>query len=117
MAYDTFTPAKKPSIGSGANHEASILEAKFEGYSQRAASGINNIQSDFPFVWSNCTSTDAAAMVSFFQGKAGYIPFWYTPPNYASAWLFICKKWSDPWASGNLYNVSATFERVFDLDA
>lgn len=115
MTIQTFSPAKKPSIGSGANHEAAILEAKFEGYSQRAANGINNIYSELPLIWTNCSPSEASAIVSFFVDRGGYEAFWYTPPGYAAAWVFVCKKWSDPWSNGNRYNVSATLERVFDV--
>jgi len=115
MTIQTFTPAKAPSIGSSANHEASILEAKFEGYSQRAANGINNIESELPLVWSNCSATEASDIVAFFVARAGYESFWYTPPDYAAPWLFVCKKWSNPWSNGHRFNVSATLERVFDV--
>lgn len=116
MTTQTFTPAKKPSIGSGANHEAAILEAKFgEGYSQRAGDGINNIRSDFPLVWTNASPSEAENIVSFFRARGGHESFWYTLPGYDDPWLFVCKKWSDPWATGNRYNVSATLERVFDV--
>ena len=112
----TFTPAYAPELGSSDNSKYRILEAKFgDGYTQAAGDGINTKEQTIQLVWSDLSVTDVDAIIAFFDTQGGYTAFDYTLPNDSSALKFKCKQYKKSWAKGNLQNINATLERVYDL--
>ena len=101
------------SYSSPAKLKPAILEAKFgDGYSQRAANGLNTLLE----VWSIQASplkdaTEADPFEAFLRTQGGVIAFQWTTPFNRTA-LFICKDWQrTPIASG-VSSINATFEEV-----
>lgn len=109
-----------PSVGisysSKADNACRVLRTDFgDGYSQRAADGINSLKESWTLVWEKISSTNYGTLISFFEGKAGYIAFTWTPPGESTSKTWICQKWSKEPAEVNYYNITAELERVFDI--
>jgi len=90
-----------------------ILEAKFgDGYSQRAANGLNAVLE----VW-NVQATplknasEANAFEAFLRAQGGVIAFQWTTPFNLTA-LFICKDWQRTPLAAGISSITATFEEV-----
>ena len=113
---DTFpvTPARWS--GSPGAYEARVLRSQFgDGYTQRAADGINSIAVKWSMSWRNLTQTEKAAIQTFLETKAGATVFYWTPPRESTPLLWTCKSWSCTPVPGLLWNISAEFIREFDI--
>ncbi|MCY3591624.1 MAG: phage tail protein [Acidobacteria bacterium] len=114
-------PTKKLSLavssGSGVRHQVRVLEKKLgDGYTQRAAEGLNSVTLKYEAVWTGLTLKAAADLIKFFQARAGTEPFIATelpPPLEDKKW--VCKDWSEEWVSAERRNVRAMFEEDFSL--
>ena len=116
MTIQTFTPPSDPDVSASGSHKFRILKAQFgDAYSQRAADGINPLESDYSFAWTLESVTDVATMKAFFDARGGYEAFLYTIPNAVAATKFTCEQYSEIWEEGALKGLSATFKRVYDL--
>lgn len=112
---DTFSPPRTPSVDSEKSVKPKVIRADFgDGYSQRAGDGLNAIRKNYKFMWDALTNAEATELEEFFEAKAGYIAFWYTPPLESTALPFICTEWNKTYGEAT-YKVSATFERVYDI--
>jgi phage-related protein len=60
------------------------------------------------------TEAEADAIDSFFTTEKGVTYFNWTPPQ-GSAGKWICRSWNLSLVDIDCYNISATFEEVFDL--
>lgn len=95
--------------------EPKVFIASFgDGYSQRAARGINNIAIKVDLVWSFEDLTNADALLAFFRARNGAESFDYQLPQEDSARTWICPKWNNDTVAAGVYTVSATFQEVFD---
>ncbi len=105
------------SAGSGVRHQVRVLEKKLgDGYTQRAADGLNNVALKYEAVWAGLTSTEAEALVEFFQGRAGIEPFKVEKlPLPLNEKKWVCKNWSEEWVSAERRNVRAMLEEDFSL--
>lgn len=109
-------PSISPEYGTEMKMKARVLEMKFgDGYSQRAADGINPQETTFPLVFNNLSSSDANTILTFLEARGGYDAFSWTPPRTTTSLKWICREWSWKPEAGDLVTISATFERVFDL--
>lgn len=116
MTIQTFTPPSAPDVGASGNHKFRILKAQFgDAYSQRAADGINPLDSDYNFSWTLESEADVATMKTFMDARGGHEAFLYTIPNAASSSKFTCEQYSEIWEDGALKGFSATLKRVYDL--
>lgn len=93
------------------------LSAQFgDGYSQRAADGLNSIVDSWQIVYSTVTATEANTIRSFCDSVGNWDSFTWTAPGEASS-----KKWriksdvQESSVSGNLFSISFEIEQVFDL--
>lgn len=112
----TFNPPLRPEIGSNDNSKFRVLEASFgDGYTQSAGDGINTKEQTIQLQWTRLSVTNADAIRAFFDGLGGYQSFDYTLPNDSTALKFKCKQYNRTWGDGNLQNITATLERVYDL--
>ena len=105
-----------PSNSSRPKNTARVLRNDFgEGYGQRGADGINNIDTTWDMKFEVITSTQADTLEAFFISKGGYIAFLWLPPKKTGTWKWTCKEWDrDPDVCG-LTNMTGTFKREFDL--
>jgi phage-related protein len=106
--------APTPGSTSG-SQEPRLLESQFgDGYSQRAADGLNNQPYSLSLTWENVTSTQATTLLDFFRAKGGVTPFLFTPPLSATEKQWLCKKWDWSYSAATL-SVTATFNESFDI--
>lgn len=113
---DTFPDISPSFDGSSRSTSARVLKASFgNGYSQRAADGLNNLNQTIPLVWTYITEDEKNTIVDFLSSKLGAGSFYFTFKGDSEASLVVCEKWSETPVSGPWWTVSATFEKVFDL--
>lgn len=118
MALTTFTPPKAPDYSTGKDVSARIIQAQFgDGYSQRAADGLNPVMDKPRLTWSGLTTADADTIEAFFEARGGHEAFLYTLPREVTAKLWICKTWTRNYPEPNFDTINASFEQVFDLDS
>jgi phage-related protein len=116
MSLQTFTPPSAPDVSSSGSHKFRTLKAQFgDAYSQRAADGINPLESDYNFTWTKGTVANFNSMKAFMDARGGYQAFNYTIPGAASPSKFICEQYGEIWEEGALKGFSATLKRVYDL--
>lgn len=113
---DTFSPSIAPSYGStNISEEPKVLIAGFgDGYTQRAADGLNSIQTKGTLSFDSLTLDQANEIILFCRAKKAVTPFYYSLPDESSPGLFRCTKWQKTWKGPNYYQVNMTIEQVFD---
>ena len=84
------------------------------GYSQRATFGINQDPKVWTLRWENRTATDANTIEDFLEARRGVESFSWSPPDEVTVYKWICKEWTKTMPYSNLFNISATFEQVFE---
>ncbi len=109
----TFTYA--PNYGSAMQVIPRVLTAKFgDGYSQRAADGLNTLLRKWTVLFNNRSQTDCDAIEAFLVAQGGCLAFNWTPPT-GVAGLWICSLpngWTRTPQTGPLASISCTFEEV-----
>jgi phage-related protein len=116
MSLQTFNPAVNPSYNYRKATETRILRTEFgDGYTQRAADGLNSIKKVVDLAFQNVTKTNADAIETFFTARGGWEAFNYTLPDESSARKFIAEKWERQATGPNLFTVHVTLEEVFDI--
>lgn len=94
-----------------------ILKNDFgDGYTQRAAAGLNSDPETWTLSWNGRTYTTIDAIEAFFVARGGHEAFYWTPPREASPRLFICTKWDRTYNYPNNDDMTAEFVEVFDLN-
>jgi len=94
-----------------------VLKNQFgDGYTQRAAFGINSVDVEFNLKWIMNT-TDADIAESFLEEHLGGDAFlWSAPDQWGGLQIaVICESWSHEPVSTDLISFSANFIKVFDL--
>lgn len=107
-----------PSFGSRPSVETKVLKADFgDGYTQRAANGINSVIDKWELNWKNLESDYAIRIDNFFREKKGYISFLWTPPGETTAKIWSCPKFSGliPVRGNKIYNYNASLKQEFDF--
>ena len=105
------------SKGSGVRHQVRVLEKKLgDGYTQRAAEGLNNVALKYEAVWTGLPKKQAADLVRYFSDWGGLEPFVAEElPDGLDAKKWVCKEWSVEWVSAERRNVRAMLEEDFSL--
>ena len=111
----TFPPIP-PDYSPTDDVQAQVLQNKFgDGYSQRAAQGLNNVAQVWSLTWTNQPIIGISEIESFIVAAQGWQSFYWTPPRQSVPLLFICQKWHRTESGPTTANFSATFEQVFDI--
>ena len=105
------------SAGSGVRHQVRVLEKRLgDGYTQRAAEGLNNMALKYEAVWTGLTEKESHSLLNFFKDRAGIEPFTVPVlPKQLKLKKWVCKDWSEEWISAERRNVRAMFEEDFSL--
>jgi phage-related protein len=89
-----------------------------DGYQQRIAAGINNLEQNYSVGFANRTKEEIDDIVAFFVSKGGVTNFTFTIPDSnnsgETAIKVICESWSQAYLTGDYYTCSATFKRVYE---
>ena len=87
-----------------------------DGYSQRIADGINNLQQTMNVSFSTRPKAEIDDLVAFFESLGGVNKFEMTidDTNGAETIKVLCQQWSQTWAFDNFYSLSATFVRCYE---
>ncbi|MDN7419517.1 phage tail protein [Burkholderia dolosa] len=98
--------------GFGGDTTLRVRKAEFgDGYTQRAADGLNNRQSTYNVRFVG-KADKIAAIVAFLDAHAGAVSFYWTPPLRQQA-RFVCEKYTEPVKDGDVYSITAQFEQTF----
>ena len=87
-----------------------------DGYTQRIADGINNLQQTMEVSFSTRPKAEIDDLVAFFESLGGVNKFEMTidDTNGAETIKVLCQQWSQTWAFDNFYSLSATFIRCYE---
>lgn len=103
-----------PSYDSSQDSEAKLRVTSFgDGYSQRAAVGINNIADTWSLSFSNRSTSEKQAIINFFRDHRDGRSFTWTPYDDVNEIKVYCSKWKSSSAGYDIYNISCTFMRVY----
>ncbi len=94
-----------------------IHSIKFgDGYEQRIADGINNLEQTMNVSFSTRPKAEIDDIVAFFESLGGVSKFRMTidDSNGAETIKVVCKTWNQTWAFDNFYSLTATFQRVYE---
>jgi len=97
------------------NTKPRVLEAKFDdGYSQRVASTLNNLQQEWKLVFKNRDITEINAILGFLESKYGVNAFTWTPPGGVQEVKVICQNWTEKYVTDTVGTLTAVFRRVYE---
>ena len=93
--------------------EARVSVAKYgDGYSQRVANGINNIDVKWTLAFTLRTRDEVSAIKAFLEAHDGANPFQWMPPGDATLKYYVCSKWSRVLRTDADSAISMSFEQV-----
>tara|TARA_Y100000817_G_scaffold196288_1_gene153509 strand:+ start:528 stop:926 length:399 start_codon:yes stop_codon:yes gene_type:complete len=96
-----------------------------DGYQQRIADGINTLEDVFTANFTNRTKAEADDIEAFFRDKKGVSSFDFTFPDSNSSSndsagdpvttvKVVCTQWSQQFSNSGSYNITSTFQRVYE---
>lgn len=87
-----------------------------DGYEQRVANGINNLQQTMSVTFNTRPKAEIDDLVAFFESLGGVSKFQMTidDSNGNETIKVVCKQWNQIWDFDNFYSLTATFERVYE---
>ena len=104
-----------PNYGASKKAQPTVRIAQFgSGYSQRTVFGINNDKKIWDLSWRNRSAADANTIEDFLEARAGAESFDWSPPDDTETYKWICKSWTKTMPYSNLFDITATFEQVFE---
>jgi phage-related protein len=104
-----------PSYGAAQKKKPEVISIKFgDGYEQRTQFGINQNTRVWNLSFNGRDETEANAIDSFLTTQAGVTYFTWTPPVGAVG-KWVCRDWDLSLVDVDCFNISASFEEVFDL--
>jgi len=115
------TATIRPDNDLTAKRKPSVRTARFGGgYEQRSKSGINSIEETYSINMKNREKATADDIVKFFDDKAGVTSFPFTVPDTNSSGdertiQVVCENYGIQYASGDYYNVTAKFRRIYGV--
>ncbi len=115
-----FSAAVQPDKGLSRSSTPKVHTITFgDGYHQRIADGINNLEQELSVSFSTRPKAEIDDLVAFFESLGGVSKFKFTleDSNEGSneeAIKCICSTWSQTWAYANFYSLSCTFKRVYE---
>ena len=108
-------PDIEANYGASKQAQPNVRVAEFgSGYSQRATFGINQDKKVWQLQWQNRSATDTNTIEDFLEARAGVESFDWSPPDDTATYKWICKSWVKTMPYSNLFNITATFEQVFE---
>ncbi|MDG5496976.1 MULTISPECIES: phage tail protein [Azospirillaceae] len=111
-----FAPPQPPNVGFSVENTIRLSVAQFgDGYSQRIADGINNLQQSTSLSWSALTAVEADAIEGFFKARSDGSAFTYTLPGTTGAVRWMIAQWTRTLETPGLWNINASLTKVFDL--
>ena len=116
---DLTSTVRRPDKMMSASSTPNIIETNFgDGYQQRIAKGINNLQQTYGVSFDNRTKEEIDDITAFFTNKGGVTKFDFTIPDSNNSGettiKVICPSWSQAYTTGDYYGCSATFTRVYE---
>ena len=96
-----------------------VLKATFgDGYEQRIADGINNIQEEYSIAFNNRTKEEIDDITAFLASKNGVTSFDFTIPDSnnsgESTVKVVCEQYSQNYTYGDFYGCTTMFRRVYE---
>ena len=90
-----------------------------DGYEQRLADGINNLEQSISVSFSTRPKAEIDDLVAFFESLGGVSKFRFDleDSNEGSSTetiKVVCDTWQQKWAYENFYTLTATFRRVYE---
>tara|TARA_R100000231_G_scaffold86790_1_gene65890 strand:- start:7958 stop:8344 length:387 start_codon:yes stop_codon:yes gene_type:complete len=87
-----------------------------DGFEQRIANGINNLRQVMNVTFNTRPKAEIDDLVAFFESLGGVSKFEMIidDTNGSETIKVVCKSWQQTWAFDNFYNLSTTFERVYE---
>ena len=111
----TFPSTFEPDYGASKKAAPRVRRVQFgSGYSQRARFGINNDPKVWTLSWENRSSAQANDIEQFFEDRGGFESFSWSPPDETTTYKWICVEWQKTMPYSNLFNITATFQQVFE---
>lgn len=103
-----------PEFGTNATVKPNVTQVKYgDGYEQRFASGMNSIAEIWNVSFVNRESADGLAIIAFLTARGGVERFnWTSPEGTVGVW--VCREWNKVPKKGNRWDISASFEQVFE---
>lgn len=105
----------KPDLGASQTAKPNVHQTKFgDGYELRAKIGINSN----PKTWKIKITRDgvtAQAILAFLDAREGLESFTWTDPMGVTTGIYVCREWSSVQANPGVYEITATFEQVFEV--
>jgi len=115
MATTTFPTAILPTQSSSLTTAPNTIETQYgDGYSERAANGINTFLEKWSLTFILSTA-DYTTVNNFLTARGGYDAFNWTNPITGVAGIYVCTKWNTHLMSGGWYSLTTTFQEVTDI--
>jgi phage-related protein len=116
---DLTSTVRRPDKMMRAQSTPQIISAKFgDGYEQRLAKGINNLEQTYGVSFANRTKEEIDDITAFFASKGAVSNFSFTIPDSNNSGettiKVVCDSWSQAYTTGDYYGCSATFRRVYE---
>lgn len=111
MPSFTFTP----DFGMKRKRKPNVAKIEFgDGYQQRQTKGINTLSESWDLRFAVRTKDEADDIDDFLIARNGVESFDWTPPGEASSIKVVCFEWDREIVRENQYQITATFERVYE---
>ena len=108
--YPTYSTRPKGTV------KARVLSVAFgDGYSQRAADGINTTLANWDCTWV-LDATDGQTLLNFFDTHGGHTPFNWAPPRSQVAYTYLCAEWAEEAVGNVAIVITGKFEQVISHD-
>ena len=109
----TATFTWRPTYGGQVSKKPKAAAAAYgDGYSQRAALGINNNPESWTLTFSERDNVEAAAIMAFLDTANGVSSFYWTNMNGVQN-LYICGTYSQQFDDEDKNQVRAQFDQVY----
>ncbi len=115
-----FSAAVQPDKGFSRSNNPNVHVISFgDGYEQRLADGINNLEQELNVSFSTRPKAEIDDLVAFFESLGGVTKFRFDieDSNAGSSTETIkcvCSDWQQTWAYANFYTLTAKFRRVYE---
>ena len=115
-----FSAPVQPDKGFSRNSKPKNHTISFgDGYEQRIADGINNLEQTLSVSFSTRPKAEIDDLVAFFESLGGVSKFRFDieDSNAGSSTETIkcvCDTWNQSWAYDDYYSLTATFRRVYE---
>ena len=109
-------PAISPTYGVEKRSAPKRRAVQFgDGYEQRLTYGLNQNPKEWSLTWNNITEANADTIETFLDARAAdAAAFDWTPPDEATAYKWVCDRWSKSIPYNGRAIINATFRQVFE---